>query len=406
MLARTKGAPEGTKGISLFLVPKIRVNADGSLGESNDVVCTGIEEKLGIHGSATCSLTLGGKGRCIGTLLGEENKGMMVMFHMMNEARLGAGIQGFAMASAAYAYALSYARERKQGRNLMQMMNPEAPSVPIIQHPDVRRMLMWMKAYVEGMRSFVYYLGSCFDRVALAGDHVDRDRWQELIELLTPVVKAYCSDKAFEVCTQAVQIYGGYGYIMEYPVEQYLRDAKITSIYEGTNGIQAMDFLGRKLGMKQGKYFMELLGEMRKTVATARQAETLKGIAVKLEKAVSRLGETALTFGATAMSPKVMTAFAFAQPLLEATGDVIMGWMHLWRAVAAVPGLEKHAGSLDPATRMKRVEKNKHAAFYEGKLRTAEFFIHTLLPATNGKMDAINSTCDAAAEMPERSFWL
>ena len=404
VLARIEGAPGGTKGISLFLVPKIQVNADGSLGEANDVVCTGIEEKLGIHGSATCSLTLGNKGQCVGTLLGEENKGMRVMFHMMNEARLGVGVQGFAMASAAYSFALNYARERKQGKNLLQMMNSDAPSVPIIQHPDVRRMLMWMKAYVEGMRSFVYYLGNCFDRVAIAVDDAERDRWQGLIELLTPVVKAYCTDKAFEVCTQAVQTYGGYGYTMEYPVEQYLRDAKITSIYEGTNGIQAMDFLGRKLGMKQGRYFMDLLGEMQQTVAAARQVEILEGMARILEKAVNRLGETALTLGTTAMSPKVMTAFAFAQPLLEVTGDVIMGWMHLWRALAAVPGLEKYAGSLDPAVRKEKAEKNRHAAFYEGKVRTAEFYIHTLLPAANGKMDAINGTCGAAIEMPDKAF--
>ncbi|MBC2743416.1 MAG: acyl-CoA dehydrogenase [Desulfosarcina sp.] len=369
VLVRIEGAPAGTKGISLFLVPKIRVNDDGSLGEPNDVVCTGIEEKLGIHGSATCSLTLGGKGKCRGTLLGEENKGMRVMFHMMNEARLGVGIQGFAMSSAAFSYALNYARERKQGKNLLQMMNADAPQVPIIQHPEVRRMLMWMKAYVEGMRSFVYYLGSCFDRVTIAADEEDRDHWQGLIEMLTPVVKAYCTDKAFEVCTQAVQIYGGYGYTMEYPVEQYLRDSKITSIYEGTNGI-----------------------------------ELLKAMALKMEKAVNRLGETTLNLGTTAMSPKVMTAFAFAQPLLEVTGDVIMGWMHLWRAVAAISGLEKHAGSLDPAVRKEKAEKNKHAAFYEGKLRVAEFFIHTLLPAAMGKMDAINSTCNAAVEIPERSF--
>ncbi|WP_319407307.1 acyl-CoA dehydrogenase [uncultured Desulfosarcina sp.] len=404
VLARIEGAPAGTKGISLFLVPKIRVNADGSLGETNDVVCTGIEEKLGIHGSATCSLTLGGRGQCIGILLGEENKGMRVMFHMMNEARLGVGIQGFAMASAAFSFALNYARERKQGKNLLQMMNPDAQSVPIIQHPDVRRMLMWMKSYVEGMRSFVYYLGSCFDRVAIAGDDAERDRWQGLIEMLTPVVKAYCTDKAFEVCNQAVQIYGGYGYTMEYPVEQYLRDCKITSIYEGTNGIQAMDLLGRKLGMKQGKYFLALLGEMQKTVAAAKGIESLATMAQKVEKAVNRLGETAMTLGTTAMSPKVMTAFAFAQPLLEVTGDVIMGWMHLWRAVAAVPGLEKHAGSLDPAVRKEKVEKNKHAAFYEGKLRVAEFYIYTLLPTAMGKMDAISGTCDAAMEMPEKSF--
>ena len=404
VLARIEGAPAGTKGISLFLVPKIRVNDDGSLGEPNDVVCTGIEEKLGIHGSATCSLTLGGRGGCIGTLLGEENKGMRVMFHMMNEARLGVGIQGFAIASAAFASALSYARERKQGKHLLSIMDPAAPAVPIIQHPDVRRMLMWMKAYVEGMRSFVYYLGSCFDRVAVAGDADERNRWQGLIELLTPIVKAYCTDKAFEVCTQAVQTYGGYGYTMEYPVEQYLRDCKITSIYEGTNGIQAMDFLGRKLGMKQGESFMALLGEIQTTVDAAKAIDLLQPMALKLEQAANRLGETALKLGTAVMSPKVMTAFAFAQPLLEATGDVVMGWMHLWRALAAVPGIEKHAGSLDPEVFKAAAQKNKQAAFYTGKFHVAAFFIDALLPLALGKMKAIDSHCTAAAIMPEAAF--
>ena len=166
VLARIEGAPAGTRGISLFIVPKIWVHDDGSLGEPNDVVCTGIEEKMGIHGSATCSLTLGGKGKCRGFLLGEENKGMKAMFHMMNEARLGVGLQGFSMASAAYMHALNYARERVQGKSLLSMMDPAAPSIAIINHPDVRRMLLWMKANVDGMRSFLYYVGSCFDRVA------------------------------------------------------------------------------------------------------------------------------------------------------------------------------------------------------------------------------------------------
>jgi len=255
VLARIDGAPEGTRGISLFIVPKIWVNEDGSLGEPNDVVCTGIEEKMGIHGSSTCSLTLGGQGNCRGFLLGEENKGMRAMFHMMNEARLGVGIQGFSMSTASFMYAMDYARQRKQGRHLLKMMEPSAAPVPIIQHPDVRRMLLWMKAHVEGMRSFIYYVGNCFDREAVAVDDEQKDKYRGLLEILTPVVKAYCTDKSFEVCTLAVQTYGGYGYIGEYPVEQYLRDCKITSLYEGTNGIQAMDLLGRKMGLKKGAYF-------------------------------------------------------------------------------------------------------------------------------------------------------
>ena len=244
VLARIEGDPPGTKGISIFMVPKIWVDEDGSLGEPNDVVCTGIEEKMGIHASSTCSITLGGKGKCRGLLLGEECQGMKIMFYMMNEARLGVGFQAFNYASTAYLYALNYARERIQGRDLESGKDPEAPQVPIIQHPDVRRMLLEMKAYVEGMRSFVYYVGQCLEREALAASEEEKAFYKGFGDLLTPLVKAYCAQRGFDVCVQAVQVYGGYGYIKEYPVEQLVRDCKITSIYEGTDGIQAMDLLG------------------------------------------------------------------------------------------------------------------------------------------------------------------
>ncbi len=190
VLARVAGAPAGPKGISIFLVPKIWVNADGSLGEFNDVVCTGIEEKMGLHGSPTCSLAFGGKGKCRGFLLGEENQGLMIMFYMMNEARLGVGLQGFLHGSAAYLYALNYARERKQGRDISAGKNPDAPQTPIINHPDVRRMLMWMKAHVDGMRSFIYYVATCFDRVECTSDEAEKTRYNGLLELMTPLVKA------------------------------------------------------------------------------------------------------------------------------------------------------------------------------------------------------------------------
>jgi hypothetical protein len=404
VLARIEGAPAGTRGISLFIVPKIWVNDDGTLGESNDVVCTGIEEKMGIHGSATCSLTLGGKGKCRGFLLGEENKGIKVMFHMMNEARLGVGLQGFSMASAAYLHALNYARERVQGKSLLSMMDPAAPSIAIINHPDVRRMLIWMKANVDGMRSFLYYVGACFDRVTTSSDPETKDRYQGLLEVLTPVIKAYCTDRAFEVCTQAVQVYGGYGYTQEYPVEQLLRDCKITSLYEGTNGIQAMDFLGRKLGMKKGKYFMSLLEEIQKTITSARAFPALKPLADQMEKGMNRLGEVAMTLGMNAMSPKVMTAFSFALPFLEVTGDVIMAWMHLWRAAVAAPKLEKLLGSLDDAIRKKAVQDNKQAVFYDGQIRCAEYYLLSVLPGTLGRMKAISTGSSAAMDMPDAAF--
>ena len=391
VLARIEGAPAGTKGISLFLVPKYRVNDDGSLGEFNDVVCTGIEHKMGINGNATCSLTLGGKGQCVGELLGEANKGMRAMFLMMNEARLLVGMQGFCCASASFMNAVNYARERVQGKNLLQMMDPNAPSVPIIQHPDVRRMLISMKSYVEGMRSLLYYAGYLSDQVAVSDDEAEKNRLQGMLDLLIPICKGYVTDKAFEVCSTGVQVYGGYGFIKEYPQEQLLRDCRITLIYEGTNGIQAMDLLGRKLGMNKGKPIMDLMVEIQKTIAQAKAIDKLKDYAARVEKALNRLGEIAMHLGATAMSPKVMSAFAFAHPFMEASGDVVMAWMLLWRGVIAATQLEKGA-------------KKKDQAFYEGQMKSVQYFTQAVLPITMGKMDAIMNTCEAAVEITEDAF--
>ena len=388
VLARIEGAPEGTKGISLFLVPKYWVNEDGAMGDFNDVVCTGIEEKMGIHGNSTCSLSLGSKGQCKGLLLGEENKGMRAMFLMMNEARLLVGMQGFACASASYLNAVNYARERVQGRSLLEMKNPDAPAVPIIQHPDVRRMLLTMKAYVEGMRSILYYMAYCEDRKETTDDADEQAYWQGLIELLTPVAKGYVTDRAFEMCSLGVQVYGGYGYIKEYPQEQLLRDCRITQIYEGTNGIQAMDLLGRKLGMNKGKPVMDLLGEMNKTIASAKE-HGLEELAEKFQKSVNKLGEVGMHMGASAMSPQVLTAFSYAHPFMEVTGDVVTAWMLLWRAAIASAKMGK---------------KKKDDVYYSGLIKSAEYYIHTMLPATTGKMIAILNGNAAAVEIEEDAF--
>jgi alkylation response protein AidB-like acyl-CoA dehydrogenase len=391
VLARIEGAPAGTKGISLFLVPKFRVNSDGSLGEFNDVVCTGIEEKMGIHGNATCSLTLGGKGQCIGTLLGEENKGMRAMFLMMNEARLLVGLQGFSCASASYMNAVNYARERVQGRHLLKMMDHSAPSVPIIQHPDVRRMLITMKAYVEGMRSLLYYTGHLSDRIATADTDEKKAMYQGIIDLLIPICKGYVTDKAWEVCSLGVQVYGGYGFIKEYPQERLLRDCRITMIYEGSNGIQAMDLLGRKLGLNKGKPIMDLMGEIQKTLARAKEIESLRPMAASVEAALNKLGEVAMHLGGKAMSPEVLTAFAYAYPFMEVSGDVVLAWMLLWRATIAARQLEKGA-------------KKKEVAFYEGQVKCAEFFTQTILPVTQGKLRSILATNPAAIDISEDGF--
>ncbi len=390
VLARIEGEPAGTRGISLFLVPKYRINKDGSIGESNDVECTGIEEKMGIHGNSTAALSFGSKGKCIGELLGEKNKGMKAMFVMMNEARLGVAMQGLGFATTSYINAVNYARERIQGANLLSMFDKNPKSVTIINHPDVKRQLVSMKAYVDGMRILLYYTGLLFDKVKTAETGDEKEKFSGLIEFLIPVAKAYCTDRAFEVCTQGIQVYGGYGFIQEYPQEQLLRDCKITSIYEGTNGIQAMDLLGRKLGLKKGKPCMDLLEEMNKTIADAKKITILKDMALKMEGAVHSFGETAMHMGMTAISEKVLDAFAIAHPFLDVTGDVCLAWLELWRAVVAAGKIEK--------------AKKKDQAFYQGQIKTAEYFINFVIPSTMAKMETLRHNVPSIMEMPDAAF--
>ncbi|MDA3916292.1 MAG: acyl-CoA dehydrogenase [Deltaproteobacteria bacterium] len=390
VLARIEGAPEGTKGISLFLVPKFRVNEDGTPGEFNDVICTGIEHKLGIHGNSTCSLSLGSKGDCIGTLLGEENKGMKAMFLMMNEARRLVGFQGFGCATSAYMYALDYAKNRIQGKNILEFMNPEAKSVSIINHPDIRRQLMMMKVNVEGMRSLLYFVQYCADMALHAPTKEEKEKHQGFVEVLTPIAKGYVTDRAFEICSTGMQIYGGYGFIEEYPISQLLRDCKITQIYEGTNGIQAMDLLGRKLGLNKGKPIMDLFGAMQKSVADAKAIPELENMTVKVEEAINKLAEVAIHMGQTAMSDKVLNAFANAHPFQDATGDITMVWMLLWRATIAAQKLEK--------------AKKKDKPFYEGIIKSLQFYVDTQLPITLGRLNALMNTSSAAVDIDDNMF--
>ncbi len=404
VLARIEGAPAGTRGISLFLVPKYRVNEDGSLGDFNHVVCTGLEHKMGIHGNATASLSLGEKGESIGTLLGEENKGMPEMFKMMNEARAFVGMQGFAVASASYMYALDYARNRVQGRHLLAGKDPAAKNVTIIQHPDVKRQLLNMKVFTEGMRSLIYYYGKCSDMVHTTTDEQVKADTAALIEVLTPIVKGYVTDKSLEVCSHGIQVFGGYGYVSEFPVEQLMRDSRIFMIYEGTNGIQAMDLIGRKLSMNKGESFQYFIDQMKKTIEDAKKVEGIETLVEKTAHAVSRLEILAREISRRTRSEKVLNAYAFAHPFLEVTGDVTFAWMHLWRASVAAPKLAKKVGSLDREAVAAKAQKNKDVAFYAGQIESARFFIHTLLPSAYGKMDAILEGNTSVEDILDVSF--
>ena len=388
VLARIEGAPAGSKGISLFLVPKIWVNDDGSLGERNDIVCTGIEEKMGLHGSPTCSMSLGSKGKCIGTLLGEENKGLMSMFYMMNEARLSTGSQGLSCSSASYLHALDYARTRLQGSMIGAK---EKKQVAIINHPDVRRMLMNMKMNVDGMRSLHYYIASREDFKQFVDDAAEKEKMQNVIDILIPIAKGYVTDRAVEVCNIGIQIFGGYGFTKEFPVEQLSRDVRITAIYEGTNGIQAIDLLGRKLGMKGGQLLTDLVEEMKKTIDLAKGMDPLKALGEKTETVMQEWENAARHLSETASGPNMLKGYAHACPLMQITGDVVMAWLLLWRAVVATQKLEGKA-------------KKKDIAFYQGQVQTAEYFIRTVLPITSGLVNTVLDTCGVAVEMDDASF--
>ncbi|MGD8923858.1 MAG: acyl-CoA dehydrogenase [Syntrophobacterales bacterium] len=400
VLARVEGAPPGTKGISIFIIPKKRLE-NGELVD-NDVVCGGIEHKLGIHGSPTCVLNFGENNNCIGHLLGEENQGMRIMFQMMNESRLFCGLQGQSHASAAYLHALKFAKERAQGPEASRLKDPTAPKVPIINHPDVRRMLMFMKSVNEGLRSLMYYVGFCDDMVRSTENDEEREKYQDFIDILIPVCKAYGSDMGFRVCETAIQVLGGYGYCQEYPVEQFLRDCKIASI-------QALDLVGRKLAIKRGQLFKRLITETEDFLRWARKNFELRELVATFEAARDQLIQVTKYFGLKGMTEDYVETLLYATPYLELFGDVSVGLMLLWQALIAQRRLEEiylDAGAKDRESQRQILATNRSAAFYRGKVASAEFFINNVLTLAKGKARAIMNGQRAAVDIPEESFAL
>jgi len=392
VLAKTPGAPKGIKGLSLFVVPKIWVAQDGSLGEPNDVTCTGIEEKMGIHAACTCALTFGDRGQCRGLLLGNEGEGLKVMFHLMNEARIGTGLQGFSAAAVAYLYALDYAKERIQGVELRNMRDFDAPRVPIIKHPDVKRMLLTMKARVEGMRALLYRAAYYADLATCHPEQPTRDRHNKLLELLTPICKAYCSDMGFLVTVTAIQTYGGYGYIREYPVEQLARDAKISSIYEGTNGIQALDLIGRKIPKNNGEYYMLLMAEIAATIEANNGHPVLGRLARRLQKEVERVRTVTGKFAESGLRGNIDFPTLNAVAYLNLLGNTILGWLLLDQAAIAHDKLsemlvDRGVDSIDMRNQL--LSENELARYYDNKVHTAAFFIESLLPENAGIAEGI-----------------
>ncbi|HOJ13425.1 MAG TPA: acyl-CoA dehydrogenase [Deltaproteobacteria bacterium] len=409
VLARIEGDPAGTKGISIFLVPKYLVNDDGTLGRRNDYEIAKIEEKMGIHGSSTCLINFGDNNECYAELLGGEREGMKIMFQMMNEARIATGLQGLGSASVAYLHALKYTKERLQGSSLLEFKNPDAPRVPIIQHPDVRRMLLWMKSNVEGMRALMYYATVCGDRAASSKDPAEAEKWLGIVEVLTPIVKAYCTDMGFRVIETAMQCYGGYGYCSEYPIEQFMRDEKIATIYEGTNGIQALDLVGRKMGMKKGAYFMTLLGEMGATVSKYQGVEQLKDLALDVQAGVNTLAEIGMFFASCGKSGEYLVPVGNAYPFLMMMGKIVCAWLLLWQAGVAREKLEaicraKGVSMTDASALASLFKDNKDAAFYEGKIKAARYFIKNVLPEVEAAAKAIKSKDLSMMEIPDEGF--
>ncbi|MDD5474978.1 MAG: acyl-CoA dehydrogenase [Syntrophales bacterium] len=390
VLARIEGDPAGTGGISIFVVPKIRINDDGSLGEPNDVTCGNIESKMGIHGNATCTLNFGDKGNCVGYLMGQEREGMKIMFHMMNEERQGVGMMGVALATAGYRHAVVYAQERLQGANIMAGKDPNAPQVPIIQHADVRRMLLKQKSITEGIRALTLLCYFCMDKKMVAETEDDKTKWTDLVDILTPLVKAYCTDMGMVVNDLAVQTFGGYGYCREYPVEQMMRDQKINCIYEGTNGIQALDLLGRKLPMKKGMVFVSLLGLMQEYIAEAKAVESLSAEAAVVEAAINACAGTAMEYaGMLKKNPFVPLLGAY--DFMHCLSDAITGALHLKMAVTATRALE--SASLD---------KEKH--FYTGKIEGARFFINRTTAVVPARCETIKQDEISAVRIPDEAF--
>jgi 3-(methylthio)propanoyl-CoA dehydrogenase len=387
VLARTPGAPEGVKGLSLFIVPKFLVNADGAPGERNDIRCVSIEHKLGIHASPTCVLCYGENKGAIGFLVGEEGRGLEYMFTMMNHARLGVGVEGVAIAERAYQHALEHAKTRVQGRGIGQK---DGDRVTIIHHPDVRRMLMSMRARIEAMRALAYTVAAAFDSAARHPDAVERRRQQALADLLTPVVKGWCTEQAVDIASTGIQVHGGMGFIEETGAAQYLRDARITTIYEGTTGIQANDLIGRKVAFEKGATAFAAIEAMRRVDERLARAGAsgFASMRANLKEAINGL-ESATRWLAETYPRNAQAAAGVAVPYLKLFGTVAGGWLMARAALAAQGGLAGPAAD---------------GEFFRAKIATARFYAEHVLPQSATLAREVTSGAESVLALDAESF--
>jgi alkylation response protein AidB-like acyl-CoA dehydrogenase len=386
VLARTPDAPEGVKGISLFIVPKFLVNVDGSRGERNDIQCVSIEHKMGIHASPTCVLSYGEESGAVGYLVGEENRGLEYMFTMMNHARLGVGAEGVGIAERAYQHAREYARTRVQGRAIGQRSGDR---VTIIHHPDVKRMLLGMKAHTEAMRALAYVASAALDKARRHPDRTEQRRNQALVDLLTPIVKGWCTELGVEVASTGVQVHGGMGFVEEGGAAQYLRDARITTIYEGTTGIQANDLIGRKVAFEKGATAMAVIHEMRALDAQlAGMGPDFEAARRNLSQAVDSL-ESATRWLVDNYASSPNAAAAVAVPYLKLFGTVAGGWVMSRAAVIA---------------QARRKDPQSDTSFLSAKMNTARFYAEHILPQARAYADTVLSGSASVLALEEEQF--
>ncbi len=389
VLARIQGAPKGTKGISLFIVPKIWVNQDGSLGEPNDVVCTNIEHKMGIHGSSTCGLSFGENGACRGILLGEPNSGMAKMFQMMNEARIGSGIQALALASAAYDTARTYAKERVQGPP---MTDRKGDRVQIIKHEDVRRLLMRLKAGTEAMRALICHTHELVETAEYDPDKEKATKAMGLADMFTPLVKGYCCDFAYELIRDGIQILGGVGFCREFPLEQYARDCKGVSIWEGTTYIQSLDLVGRKLTSNNGKIFQDWLQSVMAFTADHREDEDFAKDVKLLFKAATAIGDFAMRYMNYFQSGKPGLIAQSSTNFLYCFSEVLMAKLILEQGLLA-------------RTKLTQVSpESVDGIFYRGKIETAKFFCRNILTNVFARHMTLEQEDTSCLDIPEEAF--
>jgi alkylation response protein AidB-like acyl-CoA dehydrogenase len=385
VLAKIGGAPDNVKGISLFIVPKFMVGADGSPGARNSLSCGSIEEKMGIHGNATCVMNYDG---ATGFLVGEENKGLAAMFIMMNAARLGVGLQGLSVGEVAYQNAVAYAKERRQGRALTGPADPGEKADTLFVHPDVRRMLMECKATLEGLRALCLWVSLQVDLAHRAQTGEERQAADDLVSLLTPVIKGYVTDKGYEIATLSQQVYGGHGYVREHGVEQFVRDARIAMIYEGTNGIQAMDLVGRKLGKDGGRAIQAFFALVGEEIAGGKADPPAADIAARLEKAVGELQAATMWLMRNGLT-NPNNAGAAAYSYMTLMGIVSLGWMWLRMTRASAAAIEAGQGD---------------RAFHEAKLITARFFAERIMPDAGALRRKIEGGAEALMALPVEAF--